>query len=101
MTAEHLRPLLNAPRILHLSSRASESLAAAQVPQSTVDVLKLGRITALQKARGGVRGIVAGDIVRRLVARTMTQQLGPEVERATAPCQYAMRTRAGCECHAL
>ena len=85
------------PRILHLLS-----LAAAQVPQSTVDVLKLGRITALQKARG-VRGIVAGDIVRRLVARTMAQQLGPEVERATAPFQYAMRIRAGCECvvHAL
>ena len=68
-----------------------------------MDVLKLGRITALQKARGGVRGIVAGDIVRRLVSRTMAQQLGPEVERATAPFQYAMRTRAGCECvaHAL
>ena len=98
MTAEHLRPLLNAPRILHLLFRASESLAAAQVPQSTVDVLKLGRITALQKARGGVRGIVAGDIVRRLVSRTMAQQSGPEVERATAPFQYAMRTRAGCEC---
>ena len=68
-----------------------------------MDVLKLGRITALQKARGGVRGIVAGDIVRRLVSRTMAQQLGPEVERATAPFQKAMRTRAGCECvaHAL
>ena len=103
MTAEHLRPLLNAPRILHLLFRASESLAAGQVPQSTVDVLKLGRITTLQKARGGVRGIVAGDIVRRLVSRTMAQQLGPEVERATAPFQYTMRTRAGCECvaHAL
>ena len=97
MTAEHLRPLLNATRILHLLFRASESLAAAQVPQSTVDVLKLGRITALQKARGGVRGIVAGDILRRLVSRTMAQ-LGLEVERATAPFQYAMRTRAGCEC---
>ena len=39
----------------------------------------------------------------RLVSRTMAQQLGPEVESATAPFQYAMRTRAGCECvaHAL
>ena len=51
----------------------------------------------------GVRGTVAGDVVRRLVARTISQQLGPEVEQATSPYQYAMSTRARCECvaHAL
>ena len=58
----------------------------------------MGRLTALSKPDGGVRGIVAGDVVRRLVARTMSQQLSPAVERATSPCQYAMTTRAGCEC---
>ena len=33
----------------------------------------------------------------------MSQQLSPAVERATSPFQYAMTTRAGCECvaHAL
>ena len=97
MTAEHLRPLLNVPRILHLLFRAADSLAAALVPQSVVDILKVGRITALQKARGGVLGIVAGDIVRRLVARTMAE-IGPGSGEATAPFQYAMRTRAGCKC---
>ena len=53
-------------------------------------------MTALQKPSGGAKGIVAGDIVRRLVARTMAQQLRPAVE-------YAMSTRAGTECvaHAL
>ena len=37
------------------------------------------------------------------MARTMSQQLSPAVERATSPFQYAMTTRAGCECvaHAL
>ena len=49
-----------------------------------------------EKPDGGVRGIVAGDVVRRLVARTMSQQL-MDVERATAPFQYAFSTRAGCE----
>ena len=60
-------------------------------------------MTALQKLGGGVRSIVAGDIVRRLVARTIAQQLGKVVERATAPFQYALATRAGSECiaHAL
>ena len=55
-------------------------------------------MTALQKPGGGVRGIVAGDVVTRLVARTISQQLGKAVEGATAPCQYALSTRAGCEC---
>ena len=55
-------------------------------------------MTALAKPDGGVRGIVAGDVIRRLVARTMAQQLGDAVEAATAPCQYALRTKAGCEC---
>ena len=55
-------------------------------------------MTALRKANGGVRGIVVGEVVRRLVARTMAQQLGPQVEAATASFQYAFSTRAGSEC---
>ena len=36
----------------------------------------------LQKRSGGIRGIVAGDIFRRLVARTMAQELHGAVEEA-------------------
>ena len=32
------------------------------------------------------------------MARTLSQQLSPAVERATSPYEYAMTTRAGCEC---
>ena len=41
--------------------------------------------------------------MRRLTARTIAQQVGPAVKAATAPFQYALSTRAGCECiaHAL
>ena len=93
MTMEHLRPLLDDARSLH----------SFFFPHSVVDLVRLGRLTALTKPDGGVRGIVAGDVVRRLVARTMSQQWGPAVERATSPYQYAMTTKAGCECitHAL
>ena len=52
-------------------------------------------MTAHQKPDGGVRGIVAGDVMRRLVGRTVAQQIMPAVERFTAPFQYALRTRAG------
>ena len=55
-------------------------------------------MTALQKAHGGVRGIVAGEIVRRPVARTMSKQLMESVQAATAPVQHAMSTKSGCEC---
>ena len=54
-------------------------------------------MTALSKPDGGVRGIVTGDVVRRLVARTMTQQLGKAVEAATSPHQHALSPKACCE----
>ena len=57
----------------------------------------------LRKKGGGVRGIVAGEVIRRLTARIVAQQLDPAENAATAPHQYALSTRAGCECvaHAL
>ena len=55
-------------------------------------------MSALRKANGGVRGIVVGDVLRRLVARTIAQQIGAAVERTTAPFQNALKTRAACEC---
>ena len=52
---------------------------------------------------GGIRGIVVGEILRRLVARTMAQSLGSALKTATAPHQYALISRSGCEsiAHAL
>ena len=73
-------------------------MAKALVPQVAIDLIRVGRLTALSKPDGGVRGIVVGDVVRRLVARTMAQQLSEAVERATAPYQWAFSARAGCEC---
>ena len=58
----------------------------------------MGRMTALRKSDGGVRGIVVGDLFRRLVSRTLAKQFAQQVEDATAPFQYALKTRAGCEC---
>ena len=65
MTMEHLRPLLESP-----------VACCCQCPQEVKDGFRLGRMTALAKPDGGVRGIVAGDVIRRLAARTIAQQLG-------------------------
>ena len=39
-----------------------------------------------------------GAIFRRLVAKTMAKQVAKKAEKATAPFQYALSTKAGCEC---
>ena len=98
MTAEHLRPVLESSRDAERFWSMCRSFARGDIPEEFLQAVRMGRITALQKLTGGVRGIVAGDIIRGFVARTIAQQLGPAIERATAPFQHALTTRAGCEC---
>ena len=52
--------------------------------------------SGLQKPEGGVRGIVVGDVVRRLVATTLAKQFGSQAEAARHPIQYALSTGARC-----
>ena len=103
MTSDHLRPLLESEEETMRFWRFAQDLARAIVSDDVVDAIRLGRLTALRKPNGGVRGIVAGDIIRRLVARTIAQQFSEAVLTATAPFQYALSTKAGGECiaHAL
>ena len=97
MTSEHLRPLLISRSGSEKFWRMGQELARAQVPHEILQSIRTGQLTALQKESGGVRGIVTGDVVRRLVARTIAQQMErPFV--ATAAFQYALSTRAGSEC---
>ena len=98
MTAEHVRPVLDSERDAESFWRMCEEFAGAGTPDEVVQALRMGRMTALQKSSGGVRGIVVGDFLRRLVARTLAQQLAPAVERATSPFQFAVTTKSGCEC---
>ena len=98
MTTEHLRPLLDSHRDGERFWRFCEGFARAEMPIEVLQALRIGRMRALQKPTGGVRGIVVGDFVKRLVARTLAQQLGPAVESATAPFQFALSTKAVSEC---
>ena len=100
MTAEHLKHILDSTRDAEPQCHTAEVMARASIPE---EVLKAGWMTALLKPTGGVHGIVVGDIIRRLVSRTMAKQIAKKVEKATALFQYALSTRAGCECiaHAI
>ena len=83
---EHLQPLLDHTKDSKLLFQVAETLAKAQVPPAVATPLGWDRFSAL-----------------RLVAKTLPQQLMEDVQRATASFQYALATRAGCECiaHAL
>ena len=63
----------------------ASKLAKADLSPGIARVLTTGSLTALQKEDGGVRGIVAGETLRRLVARTLAQQHAEELEKECAP----------------
>ena len=98
MTSDHLFPVLESEGDSESLARVASMLAVGNVPAEIIEAIRLGRLTALSKPDGGVRGIVVGDILRRLVARTIAKQIAKKVEAATAPFQYALSTKAGCEC---
>ena len=98
MTADHLFPILESEVDSGMLVQVASRLAVGDIPEEVVDGIRLGRLRALAKPDGGVRRIVVGDIVRRLVARTMAKQIEKKAEKATAPFQCALSTKAGCEC---
>ena len=69
-------------------------LAQAQIPATILPAFGLGRVVAFTKPSGGTRGLVVGDFIRRIVARTLAQQFAGAVEEA-CPHQYALGNRAG------
>ena len=96
-TNEHLRVLLDNEEDTRLLYQAAQMLAAASLPPPILDALALGHLVALQKPNGRVRGLVVGDVFRRLVARTLAQQFAARFQEAFLPFQYALSTRAGAE----
>ena len=95
MTVEHLQTL--GPPIIATFDVSSRR----EVGQSGCSSVDRGHNPT--RPNGGVRGIVVGDVSRRVEARIVAQQMSPAVEGATAHFQFALSTMAGCECvsHAL
>ena len=44
-----------------------ERFARAEVSQPIVEAVRMGRITVLKESDGGARGIVTGDLFRRVL----------------------------------
>ena len=58
MRNEHLRPLLDNAEDCTKFFEISQAFAQAKFPEEIVSALRVGQMTALQKANGRIRGIV-------------------------------------------
>jgi len=103
LTAEMLQLVLDDEEATQKFVRVGQRLASADLPTGIHQAMGLGRLIALQKPNGRVRGIVIGDLLRRLVSRCLAQRYAKQIDQACLPHQYALSTRAGTEAvvHAL
>lgn len=97
-TVEHYKMFLEDEEALALFCHCANLLANAAVPVAILEALSLSRLTALQKPHGGVRGIVTGDVLRRVVSRALAREHADVFDRATHPYQYALQCRSGTDC---
>ena len=97
ITKEHLQSLLEHPKGLQLFFQVAERLTRGQVVQEVQTGIRVARMTALRKTDGG-SAENRGNVVRRLAARKMSQQLMDAVQQATTPFQCVMTSKAGREC---
>ena len=91
LTAETLRFILDDESI----TNTFVAVATRRPPRNQCSTE--GRLVALSKPNGRVRGFVVGDLLRRVVARTLAQQHALTFQQACSPHQYALSTRAGSE----
>ncbi len=94
---ERFKALLDSEESAVFLCSDAQRLDRADVPVGIVSSLALGRLTALDKGDGRVRGIVSGDILIVFVGRTFAQQYRDNRERAVKSVQFALSTRGGAD----
>lgn len=95
MSLDLLKLCIEEAEALQLLAHALTQVACGEVPPAILAVLTRGRLTALAKPGGGVRGITTGEALRRLTSRVLARRFAPIFDEATRPYQYALQTRAG------
>ena len=86
VAVENFRSFMENPYDFSILFSAAEELSRVNMFDEVIRMFRMGRMTALQKPRGGVRGKVAGDIVRRLVSFT----IGGGIRAGHCSHQYAL-----------
>ena len=95
MRNEYLKLCLEDDLSLDLLSTVAEFIAQANVPTRIVQTMSVSSITALKKRNGRVRGIAAGDTLRRLVAKTLARQSEEQLRNAAMPANFGLADRSG------
>ena len=95
LTADTLRLVLDDETTTALFVEVCQHLAQARVPLNIAQAIGLGRMVALTKPNGGIRGLVVGDVLRRVIARCIAQVFATQFHAACAPHQFALSSRAG------
>ena len=91
MTSDHLFPVLEKEADLQLLAQVGSCSAVGNVPDEIIDAIRMGHVTALRKPDGGAvdRGRRHCDVRGRWHERWPNR---------SSPFQYALSTKAGCEC---
>ena len=64
-------------------------------PPQVIEAMRLSQLTALQKLNGKVRGVAAGDTMRRLVGKALARQFQDELRAAVEPSNFGLCDRSG------
>ena len=78
MSVEHILGLVESDHDVEIFCNFATIASQGHVPRGVLERLRLGRVTALRQPHGNIRGIVVGDIIRRLIASTIAQR--PRIE---------------------
>ena len=84
LTSETLRLILDDEQTTESFIGVATKVAQAQIAAAISQAIGLGRMVALQKPNGRVRGIVVGDLLRRLVSDVWPKPM-PATSRRAAP----------------
>lgn len=95
LTTDTLRLVLDDETTTALFIDVCQQLAEARIPATIARAIGLGRLVAFQKPNGGVRGLVIGDVLRRVVSRCIAQLFAGPIHTACSPHQFALSTRSG------
>jgi len=92
---EYLKLCLEDDAALKLLLAAAELVAQGDLPEVVQDAMRLSQLTAILKESGRVRGISAGDTLRRLVGKCLARQFAEQLRQAAGPANFGMSTRCG------
>ena len=92
---EYLKLVLDDDVGFQLFFCVCEKFPNGDIPSDVVGALKFSKLTALRKNNGKVRGVSAGDILRRLVSKVLARQFQKEFRCIAEPSNFGLCNRSG------